>query len=811
MNAFARRKRAAAAIAAAGLSVAALAGGALSAPAGAAPARTATTSTDTTYLQDTLGVPANTVIETVTYDRFQWLLQQSGKFAFLIGDPNESTANGVDFKAEAQAVDASARAAGVKKVYWFDPNLSGGVTFNTGTKTNTSTGVTTTTTLTEPNLDIRKPGATTVAAASQTVYDNAWKNLIGQYLGNGIKATVAVDSKGVSTVNTESAKVTVATDATVVNDANAPLYDYSAGTPTDYFDNTFFVYDKDNTTGSPAQADKLQSSTDLDTAADNNYGAAATAVLQAIPNVATAVKAVGQFDWWKSEINAKAAAQSPVTDSATNPNQFGGAILDDSDNSDPWAVQQVTFPELVHLLGQNASTSQNFVVLFGGTWCPNTRAVIKSVNAEAQKNNVTVYNFDTVLDGGTVGGATTSAVNPLQIRNTANYGTTSNANPSYLYGSLLSTFFKNIATQNDLNNGSYVTYYPGGDTTQPLAAVRKLQVPFLIDYQHGTGVGPVSTAIKRQWIQQNIDPSTGLASFKEYMTNWAYTDEKAGDTRLGLKDADFPTSLPIPGLATFDWKHPVYPDPTSSSDASAFLTASEQKSAGAATLLATRKTTIANVLQNNVVFAREAIDKVGYFFDGLPGGVTSTQTVTAPSVKYGTAPKITVAIANEYGRVPTGKVSLTVAGTSYPAQTIVANAASFTLPKLAAGSYSYTLSYPGDDQILAFSKTGTLSVAKGSVASVKGTASKKPTSKKAGVEKVTVATAAGNATATGKVTVTLKKGSAKKTATATLKSGVATVKLPKLAKGTWTVKLAYAGDADYAASTASGTPVKVTK
>ena len=38
--------------------------------------RAATVSVDTTYLSDTLGLPADTVIDTVTYDRFQWLLRQ---------------------------------------------------------------------------------------------------------------------------------------------------------------------------------------------------------------------------------------------------------------------------------------------------------------------------------------------------------------------------------------------------------------------------------------------------------------------------------------------------------------------------------------------------------------------------------------------------------------------------------------------------------------------------------------------------------------------------------------------------------------
>lgn len=778
MNAHPRRTRSVAAVAAAGLSIAALSVGVLAAPAGAAPARSATTSTDTTYLQDTLGVPANTVIETVTYDRFQWLLQQSGTFAFLVGDPAEDAG----FKTQAQAVDSAARAAGVSKVYWFDPNLTGGVKVGSANV---------------PNLDIRNPGAITqLASASQTVYDNAWKNLVGQYLGNGIKATA-------TGVGTESAKVTTTTDATVVNDANAPLYDYSAGTPADALDSTFFVYDKDNVAaGSP---DKLVQSVDLDS--DANAAADVAAAIGVVG--ASNIKAIGQFAWWKSEINAKAAAQSVPEDG--NPKQYGGAILDDSDDADPWAIQQITFPELVHLLNQNASDAQNFVILFGGTWCPNTRAVIKDVNAQAQQNGVTVYNFDTVLDGGTVGGGTTSATNPLQIRNTANNGGAANANPSFVYGSLLSTYLKNIITQYDLDNGTYVTYYPNGDDTQPIKAVRKLQVPFLIDYQHGSGANPSSTAIKRQWIQQNVDPSTGLPSFKEYMTTWAYTDPTPGDSRLGLSDSQFPVSLPIPGLATFDWRNPVYPDTTSTADAAAYLTPSELQGSDATTLLAQRKSTILNAL-SNLAFAQEALAKVGYFFGGLPGGVASTQTITAPAVASGTAPTVTVAIANEYGRVPTGTLTLTIDGTSYRQQ-VTDNGAVFTLPaSTAVGSHPFTVSYPGDDQIQAFTRTGTLTVTAAPVTktapgAIGGKVKKRPTTKKGGKYKVTVA---GTPAPTGSVTLTLTKGKKKVRATGKLAAGVAKVKLPKLAKGKWKVKIAYAGDTTYAGASAKGAAVKIT-
>jgi len=522
----------------------------------------------------------------------------------------------------------------------------------------------------------------------------------------------------------------------------------------------------------------------------------------------------------------------------------------------------------VHLLNLKDSASRNFVILFGGTWCPNTRAVIKDVNAEAQDNNVKVYNFDTVLDGGTVGGATTSAVNPLQIRNTANNGGVLNANPSFLYGSVVSTYFKNIVTQYD--NGTYITYFPNGDTTKAVLAVRKLQVPFLINYQRGTANNVPTATIKRQWIQQKTDATTGLPTFTEYMTQYRFARPSAG--RIGLSNSQFPLALTIPGLAGFNWKSPVYPDratnadaaayldpaatdatttpsalaaalsavPGSSSlvtvaDASAALTAAQNATPVDASLVANltiikadwtlvqaRKNNVSSALANTA-FGLESVAKLGTFFDGLPGGVASTQTVTAPDVAFGVAPTVTVAIANDYGRVPTGTVTLTANGETYT-QAVANNAVSFTLPVLAAGSYNYTLSYPGDDQVLAFSRTGSFSVAekletkvdtkvetkvetpivKTAVSSIIGAVGTAPTLSTGGTYGVSIATPAGKVAATGPVTVTVASGATSATFTGTLSGGSALVALPKLAAGNWSVAVAWAGDANYLAASTTG-------
>ena len=86
---------------------------------------------------------------------------------------------------------------------------------------------------------------------------------------------------------------------------------------------------------------------------------------------------------------------------------------------------------------------------------------------------------------GTNGGA-----NPIHVRDNANSGATFNFRPSYVYGDVVRTYFKNLVTEYDPNSGTRVSYYPGGDLTAFPDVVRKLQVPFLINYQRGTGTNP---------------------------------------------------------------------------------------------------------------------------------------------------------------------------------------------------------------------------------------------------------------------------------------------------------------------------------
>ncbi|MBN9613302.1 MAG: hypothetical protein J0H64_07570, partial [Actinobacteria bacterium] len=487
-------------------------------------------------------------------------------------------------------------ASGAAKVYWFDPNLSG------------YSGI--------RNLDIRNPDGINLSAGSQQIFGRIWTNLLGQYLGNGIKSVPAANQQ----------LVTVTKDDSVVNDAVNPAYDARTGQTSALgaADNALIVYDKDHTSG--ADADKVVDWAKLSTATDQQLQGAFAAI-----GGGAAIDQLSQFAWWKSAANSKHRLDKSDADGHYDDKRYGDDILDDADNAQGWRVQQITYPELRHLL-DDKTAGANYALLFGGTWCHNTRAVLKDVNTDAQKNGVeTVYNFDLVLDGGTVNGRN-SGSNPIHVRDNANNGSTSNFRPSYIYGDLVRSYLKNLITEYDPNTGNGVSYYPGGNTNTFPSVVRKLQVPFVLNYQRGTGNNPSDTAVKRQWIQQNFADSTGLASFKEYMSEWWYTHPAKN---LGLNfDID---------------KIDVFPADTPE----------EQKPA----LLQGRQASLEQA-RASAKFGAEAVERLSYFFGGLPGGVVSKQTVTAPAVAYGTAAKITLAVSNAYGRIPAGNVTLKIAGTT---------------------------------------------------------------------------------------------------------------------------------------------------
>jgi hypothetical protein len=972
--------------------------------------RTAQTTSynNTTFLQDQLGLPTtdtSPAIQPVTYDNFQWLLQQPGNYAFLVGDP----ATDANFKAEAQEVETAAEADGVSTIYWFDPNLSGGGFFTKAANattagainggTNPGTVGTEVGTTYEPNLDIRDPAAigeipSTGASVSgtfalnstgQTSYANSWYNLVSQYLGDGAAEYLS----GVDTENAEVDDVELGASTEQINigttkapnevelgngtsyidnpttgaivatsDANdygtnasysteisnlaanpngGALYDYTSGSqPGDVTDSFFFTYNKANTVSvsNTAEPEKITNWVNLDTesSSSNLEADVTTALNNAAANTAggaSGLSSPNQFDWWKSEATQKnnvadssnaEGANVPLLTSANDQASDGG-----------WKIDQITYPELVDLLKTN--TTQTAAILFGGTWCPNTRPVLPYVNEYAQEDNTEVFNFDTVLDGGTTGGSTTGSANDLQIRNSVTAIATSGPTlgeqntPTFLYGDLINTYLKNIDTQYLTQaeaatapasfagpNTSYVSYYPGGVYNSVAASqANKLQVPFLIGYQGESGGG-----VNRQWIINNGD-----GTYTEYMSDWWYTDPQPNEIGLSattlpqdaqiwstidseLANATYATSpTTVDPSSAIDTDDAQYLDATDEATVSyssslwtissyntnntgtipgtaisispaalsaalsalgsvapvnlaaaktAWIAADATNSATAAELpyLTTvvgawqvaqnRKTSVTKAWGSatspgSVLGGLAADQALNVFFGGLPGGVVSTQTVTASAINNGADVQVNVAIANQYGRTPASNVALTLTkgGSTVASQSaaVVNNLATFTVPISAGGSYSYTVSYAGDSQIAAFTDAGTITVTeptttgpatvtvisapaatpaaviRSKVSKVRGAVSKLATTRTHGRYLVTLATPNGRATATGKVTIELKKGKVTKTVRAELQDDRATFTLPKLKAGKWTVRITWAGDSNYVSASGTGAAIKV--
>ncbi|MFE6966159.1 hypothetical protein ACFVAJ_13660 [Agromyces sp. NPDC057679] len=415
-----RRNRAVAITAALALGGAALLGTAVSAaPAAAAPSGATIDTVD--YVADTYGID-DSVIETVTFERFEWLLGQQGRFAFLIGGAHDDRT-----EATIAAIDAEAKKAGVEQVFTFDPKLDG------------------------ESLDLRTTTNPDVAPL--------WSRLVTNALSK---------------------------------DTQTPF----DGTDDPYF----FVYDASHTEG--GVEDRIVSAL---TAPVTTAQLAAPAALEAYrAEVAALFASAGelttssQFAFTSSAVNAKHLKDYKGADA------YGGATILSDEDSD-WRVETVTYPELVHLLESDG----DFVLFFGGTWCHNTRAVLKHVNAEAVANDVEkVYFFDLRLDG--------ASSNDLHIRDTG-------SEFADFYGDLVTTYLPNLVTQYVPGVSGQVEFYPGGDRSQPLATAKKLQVPYVLEYERGRVVDGKAAPVVRQWIHDNGD-----GTYKEYMTEWWYVIDKPG-------------------------------------------------------------------------------------------------------------------------------------------------------------------------------------------------------------------------------------------------------------------------------------------
>ena len=158
----------------------------------------------------------------------------------------------------------------------------------------------------------------------------------------------------------------------------------------------------------------------------------------------------------------------------------------------------------------------DYVILFAGSWCGNTQAIIDIVNDYAVEHNVTVYTFDTKLDGGYAAkywSARTNA-NPYKDAHIRENNTVLTP----LYAKIISNYLTNIVTLNDQDNPvKKISYQAGEETIQ----VSRLQVPFLFSYNKAHKDGETAAPIiKSLEIMLYYNRSTE-AEFADYATKTA--------------------------------------------------------------------------------------------------------------------------------------------------------------------------------------------------------------------------------------------------------------------------------------------------
>lgn len=224
-------------------------------------------------------------------------------------------------------------------------------------------------------------------------------------------------------------------------------------------------------------------------------------------------------------------------------NEGKPTIFNESDVT-PLVYEHVTY----HQLKQILASEGNYAILFGGSWCPNTQAVIKYIDTYAKKHNVDkIYFFDTKLDSGvtvaepsnnsgTKGNANPHNNNELQIR-------TTNHTYAKLYVDLVTTYLTNIKTENNTAAKPSVISYV--DELGNTVIGDRLQVPYLFTYNKDNKdadglIAPILGHIELMYSWPNIQPDFVQAN---YPIGARYTNTTAALDKLFSRLEAVPAGL----------------------------------------------------------------------------------------------------------------------------------------------------------------------------------------------------------------------------------------------------------------------------
>lgn len=404
------------------------------------------------------------VFETITIERLKYLLRfEQGRHAVLFGDPTDAST-----QAEIAHINAAATSIGVPRIYVFNPRIDGGAlnVFDWS------------------ELETRLTGAGL----------EYWKNEGNpSTTGGPLIELLNGDDPSPQFVRTEDGKVV------------GPY---------------LVVVDKDREDDEGKDDRVVASLSERRTAADLDTLPEQTAYQDAVKETLLAAGGTAgdpdldvstQFEFYRHEVNRRHAA------SYADATKYGGEILSEADAADGWRVQQLTYPETIHLLSDPRYASSDVPLLFGGTWCHNTRAVLPELNAQAKSEGIkTVYNLDFSLFSVSNSG---SAYDHIRTSGQPVVTDGKTLAPGYLYGDLVSAYLPNAVAEYAAAGepgASPHWFYPGGDTTKTIQSARRLQVPALLVHRgdHEDASGNRAPVVD-QAIRANDN-----GTYTEYMTEY---------------------------------------------------------------------------------------------------------------------------------------------------------------------------------------------------------------------------------------------------------------------------------------------------
>ncbi|MCR8658681.1 S-layer homology domain-containing protein [Paenibacillus endoradicis] len=373
----------------------------------------------------------NHILKTVTYEDLVTIFNSEGSYAILFGGAwSDETQADIGF------INQVAKDYGIQTIYNFDTKLDG------------------------DELQI---------ADSSNKYAHYYVDLVNKYLTN---------IETLNDVAEENVSYTKDNITTVANKLQAPF---------------LFVYNKDHVVdgeSSPIIASLEKHNNDesyewsyfnteenvVDTEKVDAYKAQVLDVFSEIPvaNYST----LTSWEFIGNAFNQTFWSENPAYN-PSNPTQNTKVTIFDKADGYYDVFEHVTYHQLTQILESDG----NYLILFGGSWCPNTQADIKYIGKYAKEHNIdNIYIWDTKL---TAGVDVASNLHPhnndeLQVR-------LNNHDYAKLYGDVVSQYLTNIKTQNNsATTPTVITYQDGSGNT---VTADRLQVPYLFAYNKNNSYG----------------------------------------------------------------------------------------------------------------------------------------------------------------------------------------------------------------------------------------------------------------------------------------------------------------------------------